>query len=96
MTALSVGLAWMALASVAFLALSASAFARTRQDLERHPRESRARTARAGGEPENLHYWLPAGTDVSVTACRHYPNPRGYAGSFSRTPSTSWGPGLAM
>ncbi len=102
MSALSIGLAWMALATVAFLALSMSALARTRQDLEAAPRHLEATPRRlnakprAPSEPEKLHDWLAAGADVSVAACRHHPHPRGYAESSSPTPSTSWGPGLAM
>jgi hypothetical protein len=37
MSALSIGLAWVALATVAFLVLSASALARTHRDLEADP-----------------------------------------------------------
>ncbi len=95
MSALSIGLAWMALAWMAFLALSTSALARTRQDLEAAPAHQEG-APRAPGEPEKLHDWFAAGPDVSVAACRHYPHPRGYAASSSRTPSTSWGPGLAI
>jgi hypothetical protein len=38
MSALGIALAWVALATVAFLVLSASALARTRSDLEADPR----------------------------------------------------------
>jgi hypothetical protein len=98
MSAVGIGLAWMALTMAAFMALSATAIARGRRELEvelaAEP-ECRGETSGAGGA-----IWLceatTAGSNVSVATCHRCPRARACAGSSSPTQSISWARGWPM